>query len=135
VAIGDFRQLTITGDWLACIPSVALRRRALFTMPATLGKPSRGRALRWRRYPRSRLYENTPGTEPRNALQSMPPQRKEGDVAAAADRMRSMRVRRRGRGLREARLIVPDAPSSDVRFRIGAAVAALNSAAEQDALA
>jgi hypothetical protein len=56
-------------------------------------------------------------------------------VAAAADRMRSMRVRRRDGGLREVRLILPDARSSDVRSRVDAAVAALNSAAEQDALA
>lgn len=56
-------------------------------------------------------------------------------MAAAAERMRSMRVRQRTNGLREVRLMVPDARSSDVRLRVRAAVAALNSAAEQDALA
>jgi hypothetical protein len=44
-------------------------------------------------------------------------------------------MRRRGGGLREVRLMVPDARSNDVRLRVGAAVAALNSAMEQDALA
>jgi hypothetical protein len=49
--------------------------------------------------------------------------------------MRSMRVRRRIGGMREIRLTVPDARSNAVRRRVGAAVAALNSAAEQDAQA
>ena len=56
-------------------------------------------------------------------------------MVAAAERMRSMRVRRGTNGLREVRLMVPDARSSNVRLRVGAAVAALNSATEQDALA
>jgi hypothetical protein len=46
-----------------------------------------------------------------------------------------MRVRRRAGGLREVRIVVPDARSSAVRRRVAAAVAALDSAAEQDALA
>jgi Protein of unknown function (DUF3018) len=49
--------------------------------------------------------------------------------------MRSMRLRRQSGGLREVRLVVPDARSGAVRRRVAAAVAALNSAAEQDALA
>jgi hypothetical protein len=56
-------------------------------------------------------------------------------LTAVAERMRSMRLRRRTGGLRELRLIVPDARSSAVRRRVAAAVAALDRAAEQDALA
>ena len=48
-----------------------------------------------------------------------------------------MRARRRADGLREVRLVVPDARSGAVRRRrrVAAAVAALDQAAEQDALA
>lgn len=53
---------------------------------------------------------------------------------AAAAWMRSMRMRRQSGGLREVRLVVPDARSSLVRRRVAVAVAALNDAAEQDAL-
>ena len=56
-------------------------------------------------------------------------------MVAVADRMRAMRARRQTIGLREVRLVLPDARSGDVRRRVNASVAALNSAAEQDALA
>ena len=56
-------------------------------------------------------------------------------MTAVAERLRSMRVRRRSNRLREIRLVVPDARSSAVRRRVAAAVAGLNRAAEQDALA
>jgi hypothetical protein len=46
-------------------------------------------------------------------------------MALAADRMKAMRERRRARGLRELRLIVPDARSKAVRRRIAKEVAAL----------
>jgi hypothetical protein len=45
-----------------------------------------------------------------------------------------MRERRRSRGLRELRLVVPDSSSSSVRRRIAAQVAHLNEADENDAL-
>ena len=51
-----------------------------------------------------------------------------------ADRMRAMRERRRARGLRELRLIVPDARSNAVRQRVAKAVARLDRASELDAL-
>lgn len=55
-------------------------------------------------------------------------------MAEAADRMRAMRERRRAKGLRELRLVVPDARSSAVRRRVARAVAGLNRRREQDAL-
>jgi hypothetical protein len=55
-------------------------------------------------------------------------------VTLAADRMRAMRERRRARGLRELRLIVPDARSNAVRRRVAKAVARLERASELDAL-
>ena len=55
-------------------------------------------------------------------------------MAAPAERMKAMRERRRRRGLRELRLIVPDARSKAVRRRIAKQVAALNPADELDAL-
>jgi hypothetical protein len=55
-------------------------------------------------------------------------------MAEPAERMRMMRARRRGRGLRELRLVVPDARSETVRNRIAAQVAELNPASERDAL-
>jgi hypothetical protein len=55
-------------------------------------------------------------------------------MALAADRMKAMRERRRARGLRELRLIVPDARSKVVRRRIAKAVAGLDQSREFDAL-
>jgi hypothetical protein len=48
--------------------------------------------------------------------------------------MRDMRRRRRERGLREVRLLVPDARSPVVRARIVRQVARLDPSAEDDAL-
>ena len=56
-------------------------------------------------------------------------------MAAPAERMKIMRDRRREAGLREIRMILPDARSDAVRARIAAQVAKLNPAAEQEALA
>ena len=55
-------------------------------------------------------------------------------MALAADRMRAMRERRRARGLRELRLVVPDARSKIVRRRIVKEVAALDHDREFDAM-
>ena len=55
-------------------------------------------------------------------------------MASAAYRMKAMRERRRARGLRELRLIVPDARSKAVRRRIAKQVAMLDRAGELDAL-
>jgi hypothetical protein len=55
-------------------------------------------------------------------------------MAEPAERMRLMRQRRRGQGLRELRLVVPDARSQAVRKRIAAQVANLNPDSERDAL-
>jgi hypothetical protein len=55
-------------------------------------------------------------------------------MAHAADRMRAMRERRRARGLRELRLIVPDARSKTVRRRVAKAVARLDRNSELAAL-
>jgi hypothetical protein len=55
-------------------------------------------------------------------------------MTAAAERMRLMRARRRRQGLRELRLLVPDAWSESVRNRIAAQVAKLNPDSERDAL-
>jgi hypothetical protein len=52
----------------------------------------------------------------------------------AAERMKAMRARRRARGLRELRLIVPDARSKAVRRRVAREVAALDRSQELDAL-
>jgi len=52
----------------------------------------------------------------------------------AAERMKAMRARRRARGLRELRLIVPDARSKAVRARVTREVAALDRSRELDAL-
>jgi hypothetical protein len=51
-----------------------------------------------------------------------------------AERMRMMRARWRRRGLRELRLVVPDARSEAVRNRIATQVANLNPDSERDAL-
>ncbi len=45
-----------------------------------------------------------------------------------------MRERRRARGLRELRLIVPDARSKAVRRRVAKAVAALDPSGEREAM-
>jgi hypothetical protein len=55
-------------------------------------------------------------------------------MARAADRMRAMRERRRTRGLRELRLIVPDARSKAVRRRVAKAVGRLDRESELEAL-
>jgi hypothetical protein len=55
-------------------------------------------------------------------------------MAAPAERMRMMRDRRRRQGLRELRLIVPDARSRTVRNRIATQVAHLDPQREHDAL-
>ena len=55
-------------------------------------------------------------------------------MASAAERMRAMRERRRARGLRELRLIVPDARSRQVRRRIAKEVATLDRDRELDAM-
>jgi hypothetical protein len=55
-------------------------------------------------------------------------------MAAPAERMRMMRQRRRSRGLRELRLVVPDSRSRSVRRRIAVQVAHLSRADENDAL-
>ena len=55
-------------------------------------------------------------------------------MALAADRMKAMRERRRAGGLRELRLIVPDARSKAVRRRIAKAVASLDRSLELEAL-
>jgi antidote-toxin recognition MazE-like antitoxin len=55
-------------------------------------------------------------------------------MAAPAERMKAMRERRRRRGLRELRLVVPDAGSKAVRRRVAKQVAGLNRQSELDAL-
>jgi hypothetical protein len=55
-------------------------------------------------------------------------------MAAPAERMRMMRERHRRRGLRELRLIVPDARSETIRSRVAAQVARLSRDSEQEAL-
>jgi hypothetical protein len=56
------------------------------------------------------------------------------NMADVAERMRMMRERRRRQGVRELRLLVPDARSEVVRSRIAAQVARLNRESERDAL-
>ena len=55
-------------------------------------------------------------------------------MAPPADRMKKMRARRRALGLRELRLVVPDARSKSVRRRIAKQVARLKPEHERDAL-
>jgi Antitoxin MazE-like len=55
-------------------------------------------------------------------------------MAAPAERMKAMRQRRRKRGLRELRLVVPDARSPAVRKRVAAEVARLDPKHEEEAL-
>lgn len=55
-------------------------------------------------------------------------------MAAPAERMKMMRDRRRARGLRELRLVVPDARSRSVRQRVAIEVAGLKPDSEREAL-
>ena len=55
-------------------------------------------------------------------------------MTPVAARMRAMRERRRSSGLRELRLILPDARIRSVRRRIAKQVASLSRASERDAL-
>jgi hypothetical protein len=55
-------------------------------------------------------------------------------MAAAAERMKMMRQRRRARGLRELRLVVADPRSRAVRRRVAKQVASLDIDRERDAL-
>lgn len=55
-------------------------------------------------------------------------------MARPADRMRAMRERRRAGGLRELRLIVPDARLKSVRRRVARQVAGLDRVCELEAL-
>jgi len=55
-------------------------------------------------------------------------------MALAAERMRAMRERRRARGLRELRLVVPDPRSKAVKRRVAKAVASLDRKSELDAM-
>jgi hypothetical protein len=55
-------------------------------------------------------------------------------MAEAAERMKAMRERRRQKGLRELRLVVPDARSAVVRRRVSRQVAALDPADEDEAM-
>jgi Protein of unknown function (DUF3018) len=55
-------------------------------------------------------------------------------MALAAERMRAMRERRRACGLRELRLVVPDARSKAVRRRVAKQVAGLDRSSELEAM-
>jgi len=55
-------------------------------------------------------------------------------MAHAAERMKAMRERRRAGGLRELRLVIPDARSKAVRKRIAKQVAALDRSSESEAM-
>jgi Protein of unknown function (DUF3018) len=55
-------------------------------------------------------------------------------MASPAARMKAMRGRRNARGLRELRLVVPDARSKSVRRRVAKQVAGLDRSRELDAL-
>lgn len=55
-------------------------------------------------------------------------------MASAAERMKAMRERRRRQGVRELRLVVPDARSTDVRRRLASQVARLDRDSELAAL-
>ena len=55
-------------------------------------------------------------------------------MPAPAERMKAMRDRRRGDGLRDVRLSVPDARSAAVRARVAVQVARLSPGVEEDAL-
>jgi hypothetical protein len=55
-------------------------------------------------------------------------------MALPAERMKAMRERRSLRGLREVRMVVPDARSKAVRRRVAKQVAGLDRSHELDAL-
>ena len=55
-------------------------------------------------------------------------------MVRAAERMKAMRERRRARGLKELRLVVPDPRSRTVRRRVARQVAALDRSRELEAL-
>ena len=55
-------------------------------------------------------------------------------MRAVAERMKDMRKRRRERGLKELRLIVPDTKLAAVRTRVAVEVARLGSESEAEAL-
>ena len=55
-------------------------------------------------------------------------------MASAAERMRDMRARRRAVGLREIRLVVPDARNPEVRRKIAEQVASLDPDDEEAAM-
>jgi Protein of unknown function (DUF3018) len=55
-------------------------------------------------------------------------------MARTAERMKAMRERRRARGLRELRLVVPDARSKAVRKRVAKQVAGLDRSRELAAM-
>lgn len=55
-------------------------------------------------------------------------------MARTAERMKAMRERRRARGLRELRMVVPDARSKAVRRRVAEQVAALDRSRESEAM-
>jgi hypothetical protein len=56
------------------------------------------------------------------------------NMAAPAERMKTMRERRRVQGLRELRMVVPDARSDAIRRRVSIQVARLNPDSEREAL-
>jgi hypothetical protein len=58
----------------------------------------------------------------------------EASMAAPAERMKTTRERRLARGLREVRLVVPDARAASVRKRVAAAAARLQRASEIESL-
>ena len=70
----------------------------------------------------------------RNALHFVLDRLKEAEMAAPAERMKAMRQRRRVRGLRELRLVLPDARSLSVRRRVAKQAAGLDRDREDDAL-
>jgi hypothetical protein len=55
-------------------------------------------------------------------------------MAHAAERMRAMRERRRAKGLRELRLVVPDPHARAVLRRVAKQVASLDQSAEREAM-
>jgi Protein of unknown function (DUF3018) len=55
-------------------------------------------------------------------------------MPAPAERMRQMRERRRKRGLRELRIVIPDPRLTSVRRRVAAQIARLIPGREEEAL-
>ncbi|MBR9973788.1 antitoxin MazE-like protein [Magnetospirillum sulfuroxidans] len=55
-------------------------------------------------------------------------------MATTAERMRAMRARRRAEGMREVRLVLPDARAEITRRRIAEQVAMLSPESEREAL-